>query len=238
VFLSNSGAEAVEGALKLARYATKRPYAISFHGALHGRTMGALTDSKAKYHKGFGPLVPANLHAPYADPRRTAAGDRDTASIDYLRNSLFRYEVEPTEVAAIFAEPIQGRTRSNRVWAGRARCGPSSTPRPSPTSSPVQREWPPVFRSVRSSRAKRSYLATLEVLRSENLLDNSTNLGAVLLAGLRKIQANEPRIVRDVHGVGLFIGVEFPDGRVANDVQNRCFERACWFSRPVRTSSG
>jgi len=57
VFLSNSGAEAVEAALKLARYATKRPYVISFYGAFHGRTMGALTltDSKAKCHKGFPP---------------------------------------------------------------------------------------------------------------------------------------------------------------------------------------
>src|ERR1700754_1717695 len=110
VFLSNSGAEAVEGALKLARYATKRPYVISFYGAFHGRTMGAvtLTASKAKYHQGFGPLLPAVLHAPYADPRRTAAGQRDTATVDYLRDTLFRYEVEPTEVAAIFAEPIQG----------------------------------------------------------------------------------------------------------------------------------
>ena len=97
VFLSNSGAEAVEGALKLARYATKRPYVISFHGSFHGRTMGALTltDSKAKYHKGFGPLLPGVLHAPYADPRRTAAGERDTATVDYLRDTLFRYQVEP-----------------------------------------------------------------------------------------------------------------------------------------------
>jgi len=62
-FLTNSGAEAVEGALKLARYATGRPYVISFFGAFHGRTYGAmtLTASKAKYHKGFGPLVPGAL---------------------------------------------------------------------------------------------------------------------------------------------------------------------------------
>ena len=68
VFLTNSGAEAVEGALKLARYATARPYVISFFGAFHGRTYGAvsLTASKAKYHKGFGPLLPGVLHAPYA----------------------------------------------------------------------------------------------------------------------------------------------------------------------------
>ncbi|TDD51515.1 aminotransferase class III-fold pyridoxal phosphate-dependent enzyme [Kribbella antibiotica] len=100
VFLSNSGAEAVEGALKLARYATKRPYVISFYGAFHGRTMGAvtLTASKSKYHKGFGPLLPGVLHAPYGDD----------STFDHLENTLFRYEVSPDEVAAIFVEPIQG----------------------------------------------------------------------------------------------------------------------------------
>ena len=68
VFLTNSGAEGVEGALKLARYASGRPYVIAFYGAFHGRTYGAvsLTASKAKYHTGFGPLLPGVLHAPYA----------------------------------------------------------------------------------------------------------------------------------------------------------------------------
>ena len=68
-------------------------------------------------------------------------------------------------------------------------------------------------------------LATLEVVMSENLLENSTDLGGYLLEGLRKLEADEPDIVRDVRGVGLFIGVEFPDGQVANVVQNRCFEK-------------
>ena len=67
VFLSNSGAEAVEGAMKLARHSTGRPYIIGFHGAFHGRSYGALTltASKAKYHKGFGPLLPGVLHVPF-----------------------------------------------------------------------------------------------------------------------------------------------------------------------------
>ncbi len=60
---------------------------------------------------------------------------------------------------------------------------------------------------------------------SENLLENSTNRGHYLVEGLRKLQADEPDIVRDVRGVGLFIGVEFPDGQVANAVQNRCFQK-------------
>jgi 4-aminobutyrate aminotransferase len=100
VFLTNSGAEAVEGALKLARYATGRPYVISFFGAFHGRSYGAMTlsASKAKYHQGFGPLVPGVLHAPY--------GTDET--FDFLENRLFRQVVAPQEVAAIFVEPIQG----------------------------------------------------------------------------------------------------------------------------------
>src|SRR5215203_7474719 len=66
-FLTNSGTEAVEGALKLARAATGRQYAISFYGAFHGRSYGSvsLTASKARYHAGFGPLLPGVLHAPY-----------------------------------------------------------------------------------------------------------------------------------------------------------------------------
>ncbi len=114
VFLTNSGAEAVEGALKLARHATGRQNVISFYGGFHGRTYGAvsLTASKSKYHKGFGPLLPGVYHAPYAcnrlDPVTGARSHDPDETFDYLENVLFRYELEPTEVAAIFVEPIQG----------------------------------------------------------------------------------------------------------------------------------
>ncbi|MEV0675356.1 aminotransferase class III-fold pyridoxal phosphate-dependent enzyme [Actinosynnema sp. NPDC050436] len=100
VFLTNSGAEAVEGALKLVRHATGRPYVISFFGAFHGRSYGAvtLTASKAKYHKGFGPLLPGVVHAPYGSD----------ATFDHIENVLFRHQVPADEVAAVFVEPIQG----------------------------------------------------------------------------------------------------------------------------------
>ncbi|MGD8149672.1 aminotransferase class III-fold pyridoxal phosphate-dependent enzyme [Ornithinimicrobium sp. Y1694] len=109
VFLTNSGAEAVEGALKLARYATGRPYVMSFYGAFHGRTMGAvsLTSSKPKYHAKFGPLLPGVIHIPYADPRKVAAGEQDEATFEAL-DTIFDHDVDPQEVAAIFVEPIQG----------------------------------------------------------------------------------------------------------------------------------
>lgn len=114
VFLTNSGAEAVEGALKLVRYVTGRPYVISFFGSFHGRSYGAmtLTASKAQYHDGFGPLVPGVLHAPYAFSRRdpgTGVRTHDPEeTFDYLENILFRCEVPPSEVGAIFVEPILG----------------------------------------------------------------------------------------------------------------------------------
>ncbi len=97
VFLTNSGAEAVEAAMKLCRYHTKRKWFIAFHGAFHGRTMGALalTCSKAVQQERFGPLVPMVAHVPYGD-------------VDAIEEQLFRYKVSPGEVAAIFVEALQG----------------------------------------------------------------------------------------------------------------------------------
>jgi 4-aminobutyrate aminotransferase len=100
VFLSNSGTEAVEGAIKLARFATKRQYLVSFLGAFHGRSYGSvsLTASKAKYHAGFGPMLPGVFHAPYGH----------VADLKWFDEVLFDRLVPPDEVAAIIVEPIQG----------------------------------------------------------------------------------------------------------------------------------
>ncbi len=99
-YLGNSGAEVVEASIKLARYATHRPYVVSFLGAFHGRTYGAvsLTASKAKYHAGFGPLLPGIFHAPYGRVE-------DLAWFDEV---LFDKLAPASEVAAIIVEPIQG----------------------------------------------------------------------------------------------------------------------------------
>ncbi|MBI4425484.1 MAG: aminotransferase class III-fold pyridoxal phosphate-dependent enzyme, partial [Elusimicrobia bacterium] len=103
VFLTNSGTEAVEGAVKLARHHTKRPTLIAFHGAFHGRSYAAITlsASKVKYKAGFGPLLPNVVHLPYDDPYREPFDPKD---IERLFYSL----VPPDEVAAVFLEPIQG----------------------------------------------------------------------------------------------------------------------------------
>jgi 4-aminobutyrate aminotransferase len=100
VYLGNSGAEAVEASIKLARFATKRPYVVAFLGAFHGRTYGAvsLTASKAKYHAGFGPLLPGVFHAPFGH----------VEDLRWFDEVLFDKLAPASEVAAIIVEPIQG----------------------------------------------------------------------------------------------------------------------------------
>ncbi|MFW9261139.1 acetyl ornithine aminotransferase family protein [Nostoc sp. CALU 546] len=100
IFFTNSGAESNEGAIKLARYYTKRSLIVAFLGAFHGRTYGAmsLTGSKAVQRANFGPLVPGVTHIPYGTH----------ASLDYLEQQLFGTILPPQEVAAIVVEPIQG----------------------------------------------------------------------------------------------------------------------------------
>lgn len=114
VFFGNSGAEAIEAALKLARYHTKRPRVLAFLGAFHGRTMGALslTASKVIHERGFSPLVPGITHIPYAYcyrcPYHLQYPSCEVACVDWIREDLFKRSIPPEEVAAIFVEPIQG----------------------------------------------------------------------------------------------------------------------------------
>src|SRR5579872_234774 len=103
VFLTNSGTEAVEGAIKLARSHTKRQYIISFHGSFHGRSMGAISlgSSKVKYRRHFGPLLPGVHHLPYDNPYHPTDW-REAAE------NLFRERVGEDEIAAVVMEPILG----------------------------------------------------------------------------------------------------------------------------------
>ncbi|HEY6361551.1 MAG TPA: acetyl ornithine aminotransferase family protein [Vicinamibacterales bacterium] len=113
-FFANSGTEANEAALKLARYYTKRQAVIAFLGSFHGRTMGSLslTASKVTQRQGFGPLVPGTFHAPYADCYRCPVGLRaDSCAaecLNVIEQQLFVQLVSPEEVAALIVEPIQG----------------------------------------------------------------------------------------------------------------------------------
>lgn len=113
LFFSNSGAEAVEGALKLARYVTGRQGIIAFGGAFHGRTLGALslTSSNARYRERYAPLLPSVYHAPYPHclhcPFGCPAAGCNLECLGYLEEMLRRY-VSPREVAAIIIEPVLG----------------------------------------------------------------------------------------------------------------------------------
>lgn len=112
-FFSNSGAEAVEGAIKLARHVTRRPAIIAFHGAFHGRTYGALslTTSKAQYRNHYEPMVGAIHRVPYPNPYRSTFGlnpERAAEqSLDFLRG-LLKTTVAPPQVAAVILEPVLG----------------------------------------------------------------------------------------------------------------------------------
>ncbi|MBW2306436.1 MAG: acetyl ornithine aminotransferase family protein [Deltaproteobacteria bacterium] len=114
VFFGNSGAEAVEAAMKLARYHTKRPRFMAFLGSFHGRTMGALslTASKTVHERGFSPLVPGVTHIPYPYcyrcPYHMEPAACNLHCVDWIEEDLFRRSLPPEEVAAVFVEPIQG----------------------------------------------------------------------------------------------------------------------------------
>ncbi len=115
-YYGNSGAEAIECALKLSRYHTKRQNIIAFFGAFHGRTMGAvsLTASKPQQKRRFGPLMPGVTHIRYPDVYRGCAGGAQDAEkfalgcAKFIEDKLFKTVLAPEEVAAIFVEPIQG----------------------------------------------------------------------------------------------------------------------------------
>jgi 4-aminobutyrate aminotransferase len=98
-FIGNSGTEAIEAAIKMARFVTRRQYVVAFVGGFHGRSYGAvsLTASKSKYHAGFGPLLPGVIHVPFG-----------SAGLDELETRVFKRLTPADEVAAIFVEPIQG----------------------------------------------------------------------------------------------------------------------------------
>jgi 4-aminobutyrate aminotransferase len=111
-FFGNSGTEATEAAIKLARYYTKRQGIIAFFGAFHGRSLGSLslTASKAIQRRGFGPLLPGVYHAPFPEPYRFNGSPDQcaAASLSFIRDQIFAHLAAPDEIAAVVVEPIQG----------------------------------------------------------------------------------------------------------------------------------
>ncbi len=260
-FLTNSGTEAVEGALKLARYATGRQNAIAFYGAFHGRSYGAISlgASKAKYRTNFGPLLPGVYHSFYGD-------------FEYIEKVLFRHMVNPHEVAAIFVEPVMGEGGyivapegwmrylrdlcdqhgillvADEVQSGMGRTGTmwaiehfdvepdilltgKGIASGMPLGAIVAREdlmsWElgahgSTYGGNPLSCA--AALATIELIEG-GLMDNATQVGSVLLEGLRGVKERYPNLLVDVRGLALMIGVEFPSHDEMIAVEQEAFRR-------------
>src|SRR6202789_3763699 len=263
IYYGNSGAEAVECALKLARYHTGREQIISFLGAFHGRTMGALslTGSKPQQKRRFSPLVPGVTHVRYPDVYRGCSGGPQDAEAfalgcaRYIEDKLFKTILAPEEVAAIFVEPIQGeggyvvaptvfmqelRRISDKhgillvvdeVQSGIGRTGKwfavehtgvhpdivcmakgiaSGMPLGVTLSKADIMDWGPGSPASTfggNPVCIAAALATLDVIEKEGLLRNSYEVGDHMM----KRMADWPkkhRIVGDVRGRGLMIGVE------------------------------
>jgi len=120
VFFANSGTEAVEAAIKLARYATRRTRFIGFLGAFHGRSMGSLSFTASKFvqQERFFPTMPGVMHVPFPDAYRPViqaqrGGDYGDTIVDYIEEVLFANVLPPDEVAAVVVEPIQGEGGDN-----------------------------------------------------------------------------------------------------------------------------
>jgi 4-aminobutyrate aminotransferase len=125
-FLTNSGTEAVEAAIKLARHYTGRQYVVGFFGSFHGRSYGSLSlsASNAKYRFGFGPMLPGVVHAPYADCLYSYRDLDHPDAPGYMEEVLFKSIVKPEEIAAIVFEPVLGEggyVVPPRSWVERLR---------------------------------------------------------------------------------------------------------------------
>jgi len=259
-FLTNSGTEAVEGAIKLARFATGRQYVIAMLESFHGRSYGSvsLTASKAKYRTGFGPLLPGVHHTHFGD-------------FEHLEQVLFKRLVSPSEVAAIVVEPIlgeggyvlppdgwfpylrelcdrhgillvadevqSGMGRTGKMWAIEhfgvepdivlAGKGIASG---MPLGAMIAREdlmtWEVGAHGSTYGGNPVACAAALASLRliEGGLMDNAREMGDLLMGGLRRMAERHPAI-RDVRGLGLMIGIRFPDHDVMSAVEQAAFRK-------------
>ena len=277
-FLTNSGTEAVEAGIKLARWATGRQYVIAFYGSFHGRSYGGMSlgASKASYRAGFGPLLPGVIHAYYGDgrdmpvpPGADAAG---FPTLEHIEGFLMTKIVAPEEVAAIVVEPVlgeggyivppdgwlpalrelcdrhgillvcdevqSGMGRTGKMWAvehfdvepdillsGKGIA--SGMPLGAMIAKDSLMTW---TKGTHGSTyggnplSCAAAIATLDVIKQEELLENAAKVGELLMNGLRDVQSRYDA-VREVRGLGLMIGIELPDRETAAAVQHGAFER-------------
>jgi 4-aminobutyrate aminotransferase len=259
-FFSNSGTEAIEAAIKLARYSTRRYGIIAFLGSFHGRSLGSLslTSSKAIQRQGFGPPLGGVYHAPFPNPYRGVAGSSPEAAADasirYIEDQILAHLISPDEVAAVVVESIQGeggyvvpppefhqRLRAltskhgmhlvlDEVQSGMGRTGKmfaiehfavepdivavakgiaSGLPLGVTTARADIMTWPPGSHASTfggNPVACAAALATIDLIKG-SLMENACVVGAHLMNGLRALQPKQ-RLIGDVRGMGLMIGIE------------------------------
>lgn len=284
-FFSNSGAEAVEAAFKLARYRTRRPLMIAFHGGFHGRTMGALslTGSKAVQRRHFAPLVPGVTHVPYPNcyrcPYRLSHPTCGLYCVEVIREVYFKSTVPPEDLAAIVVEAIQGEggvvvpppeflpklaalAREygillivDEVQTGMGRTGrmfavdhttvspdiiaigkgiASGLPMGATVASGDVMSWQAGSHANTfggNPVACEAALATIDLLEKK-LVANAAKVGAYLLRRLDELKSRH-RLIGDVRGQGLMIGVECVRDRETkevavaerNEILQRCFQK-------------
>ncbi len=263
VFFTNSGAESVEAAFKLARYHTGRQHMIAFFGAFHGRTLGALslTGSKVVQRRGFAPLIPMVSHVDYPNTYRSGP-DCWRDSLHQLED-LFKRTVAPQEVAAIIVEPIQGeggyivppaefhqQLRKlcdqhgillvvDEVQSGMGRTGhmfamehwgvvpdivclakgiASGMPLGAIIARADIMDWGPGSHASTFGGNPVSCVAALETIKllEEHLIANARDVGAHLKGKLVELMARH-KLIGDVRGLGLMIGVELVRDRTTKE---------------------
>ncbi|MBI5853641.1 MAG: acetyl ornithine aminotransferase family protein [Nitrospirae bacterium] len=284
-FFTNSGAEAVEAAFKLARYKTRRPLMLAFYGGFHGRTMGALslTGSKVSQRRHFAPLVPGVTHVPYANcyrcPYSLTYPSCKMHCVNVIKEVYFKTTVPPEDVAAIIVEPIQGEGGivvpppefhpllkqiakdhgilyiADEVQTGMGRTGrmfasehwgvqpdiitigkgiASGVPMGATVASADVMDWPGGAHANTfggNPLACEAALVTIKLIEKK-FITNAARIGGYILEELKKMQARH-RLIGDVRGKGLMIGVELVRDpltkdeavRERNDVVHRCFEK-------------
>ena len=281
VYFGNSGTEAIEAAMKLARYHTKRDKFIAFYGCFHGRTMGSLslTSSKAVQRKGFGPLLGGVAHIPYPDTYRSLGQNAEECSreaLEFLENQVFHRLMDPSDVAAIFIEPIQGeggyvaapvsflkdlqkicRRHGILLVADEVQCGMGRTGKwwasehagiepdiicvakgiasGMPLGAIIARadvmDWPQGAHASTfggNPICVAASLATIDLIERE-YMENARKVGQFILDQLAD-WPEKYRIVGDVRGKGLMIGVEIvrdhKTKQRASDLRTKIVDRA------------
>ena len=289
VYFGNSGTEAIEAAIKLARYHTRRDKIIAFYGCFHGRTLGALslTASKTVQRKGFGALLPDVFHIPYPNSYRCPYGNPAPCdcveAATFLEREIFKRLVDPEEVAAVFIEPIQGEGgyvpapkefllelqricrkhgillvcdevqsgmgRTGKWWAGDHAgiepdilCVAKGIASGMPLSATIARaslmDWKPGAHASTfggNPVCVAAALATMDLLETK-YIENARRTGEFLMSRMADWPARH-RIVGDVRGKGLMIGVEIVRDQKTKErahdfreaIVNRAFEKGVLF---------